>query len=254
MLVITLASLAFAADGDPPPTDDPPTEDTPTDDAPTDDAPAEDSAAKAAKKAARGDRPGLLDERAAPPGVLLSVRGIGEMWHDPYLSSRFRTGGLAAGVGMVVPLTGLLAIDAEIAYHRSTASTGEGTLQLAPFSLLAVGRLLPSDDGGLELFGGLGPAMIMWSESGQGEAYMRELAEDPDAPVPTVLRGARPGLELRLGLRVDLGLTQASLNPTQRDPVQAVSLEIQAGRRFATTSSGFNFNTWRVGAGLAARF
>ncbi|MFK7929789.1 MAG: hypothetical protein AB8H79_16470 [Myxococcota bacterium] len=238
MLAIVIASLALAQDGEPPATPD------------ADPAPTADEATVEGKSGLSA----MLAAREAPEGIWLSVRGTGELWHDPYLASRFATGGITAGVGVVVPITGWLAVDAEVGYHRKAASTGDGTLQLAPMALLVVGRLAAKEDSGLELFGGFGPAIVMWSESGQGEEYMRSIAEDPSSPPPTVLRGSRPGFEVRLGTRIDLGLVQTSLAPGAQDPVKAVALEIVGARRFATSSAGFNLNTWRFGAGLAARF
>jgi len=193
---------------------------------------------------------GLLEEREAPTDVRLVLRGVGEIWHDTAVATRFKSGGLVAGLGGVIPLGDLLAVDAGIGYHRSSGE-GEGALQIVPMSLLLEARLQPTQDHGLELFGGLGPAMVVWSESGQDPTTTAAEGQDEG---PTVLRGARPGLEVRLGTRIDLGLVQPSMMPGQQDALKGVELELLGARRFATTRSGFNWNTWRLGAGLALRF
>mgnify|MGYP002829248117 CR=1 FL=1 len=267
MLVNVLASLFFAtsalaAEGDAPaetPPDAPaeesadaPAEDAPAEDAPAEDAPAEDTGAADDEEEGqeKAEKKPLLGERQAPGGARVVLRGVGEMWHDTAIATRFKGGGIVAGLGGVVPLNGLLALDAEIAYSRTTGE-GEGTLQIAPMSLLVEARFLPAAGDGLEMFAGLGPAMVVWSESGQDPTAT---APEGLTEGPTVLRGARPGLEVRMGARIDLGLVQPSLMTGQQDPVKAVELEILGARRFATTGSGFNWNTWRLGAGLAVRF
>jgi hypothetical protein len=246
VLVIALASLALAAKGDPAP-DSP---DEPT----ADESPAGDEAGKPP----RDGPPAFLDERTTPSGVRVSLRGVAEAWHDPYLATRFKSGGIGAGFGVHVPIIGPLAVDGEIAYQRVGSGGGGGggdaALQLMPVSALATFVWAPDEDGGLQLFAGTGPAMVMWTESGQDEEFMRSIAEDPEAPVPTVLRGARPALEVRIGGRIDLGLVDDSLAPIPQGPVRAVELEIFGARRLATTSAGFNLNTWRAGAGVALRF
>lgn len=232
MLVIALASLALGAPGDP----DPPAPEPTADPAPGAAPDTEKSPSKA--------------ELSAPEGVLVSLRGVGEFWHDTAIASTYRGGGLVPGVGVVVPISTRFAVDAGIGYHRA-AGSGEGGLQLVPMSLLFELRLPPSEDSDLELFVGGGPAMMVWSESGQDPSFT---ADEEGNPGPTVLRGARPGGEIRLGARIDLRLVESSMMPGQTDTLRGVHLEILGGRRFAPSASGFNFNTWRVGAGLALLF
>ena len=250
MLVIALASLVLAAEGDP---------DTDSAEEPTVEESSDSEASDDKKdKPPREGPPGFLDERTAPSDVRVSLRGVAEAWHDPYLATRFKSGGIGAGFGVHVPIIGPLAVDGEVAYQRVSGGGGGGgdgaALQLMPVSALATFVWQPSEDRGLQLFGSAGPAMVMWTESGQDEEFMRSIAEDPDAPVPTVLRGARPGLELRIGGRIDLGLVDESLAPIPQGPVRGVELEIFGSRRLATSSSGFNLNTWRAAAGVALRF
>lgn len=247
MLVIALASLALAAEGDAgsDSPEEPTIEETSTEDS-----------AQEADKPPREGPPAFLEQRKAPSDVRVSLRGVAEAWHDPYLATRFKSGGIGAGFGVHVPIIGPFAVDGEVAYQRVGAgdSGGDGALQLMPVSALASFVWLPGDDRGLQLFGSAGPAMVMWSESGQDEEFMRSIAEDPEAPVATVLRGARPGLEIRVGGRIDLGLVDESLAPVPQGPVRGVELEIFGARRLATSSSGFNLNTWRAAAGVALRF
>lgn len=198
---------------------------------------------------------GLVAERQAPTDVRVAVRGLVDMRHDAFLASRYGTGGVGAALGVVVPLVGALSVDVEFGYSRAGSSEGgESTLQLLPATFLAELAWVPSEDRGLELFAGAGPALTMWSESGQDPDWMAENAEDPTAPQPTVLRGARPGLEVRAGLRVNLGLVQQSLDPIPSGPVKAIELEVLVARRLATHSSGFDLNSWRAGVGVAFRF
>lgn len=229
MLLHLIASLAFAAGPAP-----------------------DDLATSADRVEPEAEEGGLFAEKRSPRGVRLALRGVGELWHDTAIASRYRGSGIVAGVGGVIPINGFLAIDADIGYHRASGGdSGGGTLQLVPMALLAEARWLPREDNDLELFAGLGPAMVVWSESGQDPTTTApEGAEEG----PTVLRGARPGLEVRLGTRIDLGLVQPTMMPGQEDAVKAIELELLGARRFAPSSAGFNFNTWRVGAGIALRF
>jgi hypothetical protein len=196
----------------------------------------------------------LAAPRRAPERVRLVVRGLGELWHDPWIGGRYRTGGLGAGLGLVVPLGGFLAVDAEVGYARVQATDGEGAFQVLPVAILAEARWTPAQDGVLELFGGLGPALTMWSEGGQDPAYTGPLQDEPVEEGPTVLRGARPGLELRVGTRIDLGFGQPSLAPAPEQALDGVELEIFLSRRLAPTGSGFDLNAWRAGLGVALRF
>lgn len=199
------------------------------------------------------DRPGLLDPRPAPEGVVVQVGGVFELRHDPWIASRFNQGGLGAHFGFVVPVRGLLGAQLSASYQRAKATGAEASFQQVPIAVLALARFGATDD--LEVYGGLGPALIVWSESGQDEAYMRELLQlGPADPAPTVLRGSRPALEMTAGARFDLGLTQPSLPPIPESAVRGVLLDLNLTRRIAPSRTGFNFNAWRVGVALALRF
>lgn len=195
---------------------------------------------------------GPLAEADAPLGVIVALRAVGELWHDTAIASTYRGGGVVPVIGAVVPLSERFALDADIGYHR-VASTGEaqGALQLVPMSLLFEVRLPPAEGGALELFAGAGPAMLVWSESGQDPSVT---VPEGDGVGPTVLRGARPGVEVRLGARIDLDLIEESMMPGKDDALRGVAVELLGARRFAPSASGFNLNTWRVGAGLALVF
>lgn len=189
---------------------------------------------------------------AAPEGVMVIISGVGEFWHDAAIASTYRSGGIVPTIAAVVPVTDFIAVNGSIGYHRATPVTdSQGRLQLVPMSLIGEFRLKPQSDSGMEVFAGAGPAMMLWSESGQDPKVLG--AEDPSLAV-TVLRGARPGFEVRTGIRADLGLIEPSLLSSQQDSLRGVMLEVIGARRFASGSTGFNFNTWRVGAGLALVF
>jgi len=201
--------------------------------------------------------PSPLDPIDAPPGIRIAVRGIIESWHDPYIAARFRSGGLSAGVGLIVPVQGALSVDVEVSYQRVQPTAGNGTLQMMPVSLLAEYSLLPGGDRDLELFAGAGPTVTMWTEGGQDVAYTTDLlnVDGVDGAVGAeVMRGARPGLETRVGVRIDLGLVQDSLRGVPQRSVRAVELELYGARRFSPHKTGFDLNTWRGGAGVALRF
>lgn len=211
------------------------------------------SLALAADPSTEPEGPGALRERSAPDGVRIVPRLVVEMWNDPYLASRFRSGGPGAALGAVIPVVGPFAVDVELGYQRIKGEN-DGILQMMPLSVLAEARWVPDSGHGLELFTGVGPTLTSWSESAQDPAWMGELQDDPDRPPPTVLRGARPGVELRVGSRIDLGWVQPSLAPAPSSAVTSYELEIHLARRFAPTSSGFDLNTWRAGLGLALVF
>lgn len=208
-----------------------------------------------------------------PPfaGAKVSLRALAETWDDPFLASRFTTGGMAANVAVMVPIWEGLAVEVEAGYLRvseggavETAAEAEAgdtlsgpslaRFQMTPVSAL-VGWRLFHDDGPLEIVGQLGPTFVFWNESDQPLEYMASLPPRNADVRATYLAGVRPTFEVRLGVSIDLGLIgPAPLAPALGPTVAAIELELLFARRFAPTEAGFDFNGWRGGVGLAARF
>ena len=69
--------------------------------------------------------------------------------------------------------------------------------------------------------------------------------------------GAKPGFDLRTGIRVHTGFVEPSLRPFSPTGVEGVDLELMVGRRKHQAfdiGTGFDFSAWRIGAGVVARF
>ena len=205
----------------------------------------------------------------------LVIRGAAETWDDAGITSNYGMGGIGLGLGLVQPVWGPLAVDVEFTYNRlreggkkvSTEEYKGRLFQIIPVSVLVEYRA-PLRGGRVELFAGMGPAVVAYAEDQQREDYMEDVAkalEKPglrtpgelatdDVPVSSVIRGARPSFEVRGGLRIDPGFIQRPMAPAHTGPVSGIELEIYVARRFTSTTSGFNLNTWRACFGLGLRF
>ena len=182
--------------------------------------------------------------------VALGFRGVGEIWQDTniahhYRSSRYAGTGFGS-VGVAPWLSG----EFEIGYMRQSANTqnigvAEGALEIVPVTLSA--NLRYPTAGGGELFGGLGYAMTVFTETTTGGT----------------VSGIKPGFELRSGVRIQTDLVQPSMWHGDTGGVRGIDVEFLFARRQhmlkhegegeERQSVGLDFSAWRVGIGLVAR-
>ena len=186
------------------------------------------------------------DEPPERRPLVVAVRGIAETWSDPGIGTVYGTGGLLSGLGVVVPLLGPLSLDIEAAYRRMYTDDGAETpddtfvMEMLPVSFV-VEWTLANETSPVEGFVGLGPSF-----AGFREHHPR------DAEGFGVTRGAKFGLETRVGVRFDTGLVQPTMAPTS--PVRGVDLELYGARRLQLPGGkGFDLDAWRGGVGLAVR-
>jgi hypothetical protein len=182
-------------------------------------------------------------------GVLLGVRGVGEVWQDSSLildvgrSSRF--GGAGA---LSYRVWRMFSADFEAGYHRmsglehgvtSHATGTEATsFEMVPL-VFAVGANHQARN--VEVFANVGSAVTIFSST---------------HPEAGTISGTKFGLSVQGGVRIDTGLVQPSIRRDANQPVKAVDLEIMIGRRqhqLFGVGDGLNLSAWRVGVGLFAR-
>ncbi|MBX2796578.1 MAG: hypothetical protein KTR31_02880 [Myxococcales bacterium] len=174
--------------------------------------------------------------------TLLVARGSAELWNDGSIGSVYRNGALMGGAGVVVDLFGPISLDIDVAYRRMEAASGneDQVFELIPVTFLAE-FTFPTDDAPLDPYVGLGFAMVAFSERAA-----------PQATGATVLRGTRPAVEVRGGVRFDLGLVPTSM--IKSNPIKGVDLEVFGARRIQSPGgAGFDLASWRGGLGLAVR-
>lgn len=174
--------------------------------------------------------------------TLVVLRGSAERWHDPAIGSVYRQGGFMGGAGVYVDLFGPIGVDVDFAYKRLDAASGaEGQhFDMLPITLTAI-YTFTTEQSPVDPYVGLGFAITTFAEK-----------SPPDATGLAVLRGSRPAIEIRAGLRFDLGLVQPSMTGTQA--IKGVDVEIFGGRRIEMPGGpGFDLAAWRGVVGLALR-
>jgi len=180
------------------------------------------------------------------PTVRLALRGLIETWEDGSLGTVYKTGMVAPGVGAVVPITGRLALDLEGGY-RKIRPRDEGldaSVELIPMAATVQFDLIR--DPGWSWFAGVGPSLMVFSER-----HPQNKAGGVDGA--QVVRGARLGVDVRTGARIDTGLIQPSRIPGIKRP-SGLDLEFTGARRFTRPGlEGFNLGAWRLGVGVAFR-
>jgi hypothetical protein len=194
---------------------------------------------------------------AAEPGdsgVRIAARATGESLSDPWISDVYRPSLFTGGLGMVIPIREEVQLEIEGSYVRMAGqerlesdggeSSVEETLELIPISALGAWRF-PLGRG--ELFVGAGPALVSFKA-------LHSPNEDNEDVSATV--GAKLGLEMRVGMRLDTGMIRPPIAPVSGRPAQALEFEIYAGRRHQLhlSGEGYDLGAWRAAAGLALRF
>lgn len=179
--------------------------------------------------------------------IILSLRGLGEIWQDPHISSLYRSSRFSGGLHLSWQFHNWLSADLEMSTLRMLNDDGS-RLELSPLSLNAAAR---KEIGRAEVSAGLGPALVPFSEAGSNSSYTP---------------GTKLGLDVRAGLRLATGLYDPPAYPAS--VIERVDLEIFVGRRqhFGPTSTqlpadleGYvgpgrlDLSAWRVGVGLGVR-
>ena len=196
-------------------------------------------------------RPG---QQVDQEGVRMCVRAVGEAWSDAHISQVYRSGVLAGGVGLVLPLHDYFVMDLEMTYKRSAGnelaledsqSTNIGSaLELVPITAVLEARW-PMAGGG-EIYTGVGPSFTVFKE---------EHSQRLDTGLQ-VTQGTKVATDFRVGVRVDTGLAQPSMAPNIGRQLQAIEFEFYLGRRWQLHRKqiGFNLSAWRGSAGLLFRY
>lgn len=184
------------------------------------------------------------------------LRGLVETWADDAIATVYRSGAVTGGVAVVAPVWGPVAVELEAGYRRlkphsletdaagSTAADDGRLFQLAPITLLVEGAWSPPKTP-LSLYGGLGPALVVFHERFPTGSL-------PDESGIGSRSGVKMGVELRVGGRVDTGLVQARMAPG--NPLRSIELEIFGAKRIHSGKKGFDLNAWRGGLGLLFGF
>ena len=197
------------------------------------------------------------ETETASPEMRLVLRVVAENWADEAVGSLYRTGALASGAALVLPVWNRFMVDIEFTYKRMPMGARAGgesidgtissdyTFEFLPLSVLAEMRL-GEENALMHTFIGLGPALATFSE--------RHAPNDEGLSMTT---GGKICVETRAGVRVDTGLVQPGLSGISAGGLAAIELEVFVGRRFqrpAPAGSGFNLSGWRGGLGLALLF
>lgn len=189
----------------------------------------------------------LAEPPEAPPDAHAAVflRGVVESWDDGNIGGLYRTGAFASGVGVHVPLPipniNWVSIDVEAAYRRMASRDGlDAQFELIPISFIGEATFTPANPN-TDLFAGLGPSWTTFTE------------RHPSNPGSTLIRGARPGIEMRAGGRVNTGLVQPR-SASLPQGLHAIELELYGARRFQRPGVvGFQLGAWRAGLGIGFR-
>lgn len=189
-------------------------------------------------------------KKESPP-VMVGFRGVGEIWQDQFIVENYRSSRFSGAGFVSYGITRFLLTELELGYMRTMAEAGRpivhnnqsgqvasGALELVPVtaSLVAV-----KDLNRAEAFFGAGFAMAVFTER-------------TDA---ATVAGAKPGFDMRTGIRVHTSFVEPSYRPYAPTGLQGVDVELMVGRRKHQAfdmGTGFDFSAWRIGAGIVARF
>ncbi|MEL6348398.1 MAG: hypothetical protein AAFV53_35150 [Myxococcota bacterium] len=186
-------SSAFAQD----PPDDPP--DDPSD------AAADPQAEPAAEETAKDQEKTRQTDDIT---LLLGVRGVGEIWQDPALITAHRSS-YFAGAGMVSwRFSSWLSADVELSYLRMGTTAGN-THEMSPIAIDICARKIVER---MEMFAGLGPALVPFSSFGQ-----------------EATAGVKLGVDMRAGVRIATNFYNPPKYP--KPAFSRMDLELMVGRR-----------------------
>ena len=171
--------------------------------------------------------------RAEDELLLLGGRAVAEVWQDASLATVYKTTGFGVSGTFSIRPHAWLSIDGELGLIRLSGKE-EQAIQMVPLALDLSARVDRDD---MELFFGVGPALVPFADSGL-----------------TVITGTKLGLDVQAGARFATDLVNPSMSSTS--PVQRVDAEFFVGRRqhFSQgVTDRLDLSAWRVGAGLGVR-
>ena len=195
----------------------------------------------------------VAEEPDADLDVLFGFRGVGEVWQDAAVVENYRASRFSGAGFVSYGLNRWLSTEMELGYMRTLSESGrtllneqgepyaqvaEGALELVPITL---GLTATRDLGNAEAFWGGGFAMAVFTERTSAGT----------------IGGAKPGFDLRTGIRIHTDFVQPRMRPHGSTGAQGIDLELMLGRRqhhAFGVGTGFDFSAWRVGAGVVARF
>ena len=193
-----------------------------------------------------------------PEPARVGVRAVGEALRDTSISEVYGDTSVGGEVTVSVPLPFQTEVALLAGYRRFSgtsappegeegSSSGATWMWLAPVS--AVGRYTASS-GGLTLLGGLGPSVVLWSES-------------PGQPDGVGTQGSKAAMLVEVGGRTQLGRSFGEIREEPTDP-RALELEAVLGYRWALRRHGeecgdadvcgLDLSALRFSLGLQARF
>ena len=171
--------------------------------------------------------------RADDELLLLGGRAVVEVWQDASIATVYKSTGVGASGTFSIRPHPWISIDGELGLVRLSGEE-EQSIQLVPLSLDLAARVDRED---MELFFGVGPALVPFVDSGL-----------------TVITGTKLGLDVQAGARFATDFVNPSMSSTS--PIQRVDAEFFIGRRqhFAQgQTERLDLSAWRVGAGLGVR-
>ena len=172
--------------------------------------------------------PGGPDPNEEDQDLLLGIHGVAEVWSDAAIATVYRSSVFTGALTATWQFHRFLAADIEVSYVRTPGLQGQ-RFEMTP---IAADLSAWTKMGNVELFGGIGPALVPWSDKG------------------TDLRsGTKIGMDTRVGLRV----ATAFYTPPDYPPatMERVDLEIFVGRRshFGPTTTAVEPDVLGQGSG-----
>lgn len=176
--------------------------------------------------------------------LLVGATGVAEVWSDAALATVYRTRAISGSVSATWQLHRFIEADVEVMYLRVFGESDQ-RFEMTPIALDAAAY---KTFGSVELFGGLGPAIVPFTDQGVGTRT-----------------GTKLGLDTRVGMRIRTDLYDPPDYPPS--PIERVEVEIFAGRRthFGPTTSAItpgslpepagriDLSAVRVGVGVRMR-
>lgn len=151
------------------------------------------------------------DAEAPPPAsndLLLGIHGVAEVWSDAALATVYRSSAFTGSISASWQFHRFLEADVELMYFRTSGADGQ-RFEMTPITVDAAAY---KTFGNVELYGGLGPALVPFSDQGVG-----------------LRTGTKLGMDTRVGIRVGTSLYDPPDYPPS--PIERVDLEIFVGRR-----------------------
>ena len=167
--------------------------------------------------------------------LLIGVRGVGEVWQDPFIAQVYKASRFSGSGVFSWRLRPKLSVEGEVGFFRLTGAAGQA-MQMAPISMRAGYRTGTED---VELMVSAGPALVSWI--------------DQSARKDSTIQGSKLGADLQLSALIATGFYDPPAYPAPT--IERVDVELFIGRRhhFHGDAAGLNMSAWRIGVGMVAR-